>query len=41
MYSLKRATRMLNTKYKILHTTIQVEDSNDTDNDLDCISNHK
>lgn len=26
MWSLKRATRMLNTKFKILHTTIQVED---------------
>jgi len=26
MWSLKRATRMLNTKFKILHTTIQVEE---------------
>lgn len=37
MFSLKRATRMLNTKYKILHTTIQTEDSN-TDIELDCES---
>lgn len=40
MVSLKRATRMLNTKYKILHTTIQVEDSNDTDIDFDCEPHH-
>lgn len=26
MKSLKRATRLINTKFKILHTTIQVEE---------------
>jgi len=40
MVSLKRATRMLNTKYKILHTTIQVEDCNETDIDFDCEPHH-
>ncbi len=40
MSSLKRVTRLLNTKYKILHTTIQVEDSNDKDIELDCVPHH-
>lgn len=42
MKSLKRATRLINTKYKILHTTIQVEeyveneDFDDDDNSFKC-----
>lgn len=35
MVTLKKTTRMLNIKYKILHTTIQVEDMN-TDIEFDC-----
>lgn len=34
-YSLKRATRLMNLKYKILHTTIQVEHTNDEE-DFHC-----
>lgn len=40
MLSLKRATRMLNTKYKILHTTLQVEDYHDYDIELNCDNHH-
>lgn len=29
MVSLKRATRLINTRFKILHTTIQVEELNE------------
>ena len=39
MLTLKRATRMVNMKYKILHTTIQVEDM-ESDIELDCESQH-
>lgn len=37
MVSLKRATRLVNTKFKILHTTIQVETvdaESDSDSDV-------
>ena len=35
MHSLKRATRLVNTKFKILHTTIQVEDVRDSEDNKD------
>jgi len=44
MRSLKRATRIINTKFKILHTTIQVEEVNenieDDDSDYKCAIYH-
>jgi hypothetical protein len=40
MISLKKATRLLNTKYKILHTTIQVEDDKDLSTNFECESYH-
>jgi solute carrier family 30 (zinc transporter), member 2 len=36
MHSLKRATRLLNTKFKILHTTIQVEEVEDDRRPYNC-----
>ena len=36
MVSLKRATRLLNTKYKILHTTIQVEEMEEENDNYIC-----
>jgi zinc transporter 2 len=36
MLSLKRATRLINTKFKILHTTIQVEDLKDIERTYNC-----
>jgi Co/Zn/Cd efflux system component len=39
MISLKKATRMINTKYKILHTTIQVEHINSLETKWEC-ENH-
>jgi Co/Zn/Cd efflux system component len=40
MISLKKATRLMNTKYKILHTTIQVEHVNTTDIRFECVTHH-
>jgi Co/Zn/Cd efflux system component len=40
MISLKKATRMINTKYKILHTTIQVEQSENDDFNFICETGH-
>jgi hypothetical protein len=40
MISLKKATRLVNTKYKILHTTIQVEHVNNSDVNFECESSH-
>ncbi len=39
MVSLKKATRLMNTKYKILHTTIQVEHVN-SDIKFECETHH-
>ena len=36
MVSLKRATRLINVKYKILHTTIQVEDAREVEVEFKC-----
>ena len=38
MRTLKKATRLINTKYKILHTTIQIESSGE--DKFECDSNH-
>jgi hypothetical protein len=40
MKTLKRASRMINTKYKILHTTIQIEHSSDHEEKFDCETHH-
>jgi hypothetical protein len=40
MKTLKRASRMINTKYKILHTTIQIEHSHHDDERFDCETHH-
>jgi hypothetical protein len=40
MKTLKRASRMINTKYKILHTTIQIEHTNYEDEGFDCETHH-
>jgi Co/Zn/Cd efflux system component len=41
MKTLKRASRMINTKYKILHTTIQIENSHHHEDErFDCETHH-
>jgi hypothetical protein len=40
MISLKKATRLVNTKYKILHTTIQVE-ATGGNQDYQCETHHE
>jgi cobalt-zinc-cadmium efflux system protein len=40
MITLKKATRLVNTKYKILHTTIQVEHSDFTEVKFECDNEH-
>lgn len=40
MVTLKKATRLVNTKYKILHTTIQVEHSGSEQLNFICETHH-